>query len=472
MSFEKSPSTSVLTGETDAEVEALERPSLKQTMERLSTAYVTVYENLNSSNPRQAKAEFLANPDLVHPPNEYGYLDPEAVARNLETIRQVHTDLGDSDLSDKEKRFAEIMVQDLYLRNDFLAANIAYNSAQNPEDKAAAAEYHREANEALYGKPDEKIFNSLLADKLAKINVAKLCPDDQEYYQALLRAIGPLEVGEYQRFQPKPETVARFSELVNDFYKNIFDKLPEGQETFTPEEAATIVNEILVEDFPDSDYQASVAPERVTAAVDHAERKIVFPGARVKGDYTRTDLKMILAHEFGTHVYRALPYEKDATLKAFSQELPNNEMWDEGIARCVEQAISGAPQADGIGHYINIGLANFKGKNFREVFEINSMLEFLIGAKPNETTNERVRRMQKIQNQIFNPVQRCFRGTGELPNNKDLAYFNGENMVWRYIEENIDDPELFTNLFLAGKTIAADKNQERLIYEMHVGGLE
>ena len=83
--------------------------------------------------------------------------------------------------------------------------------------------------------------------------------------------------------------------------------------------------------------------------------------------------------------------------------------------------------------------------------------------------------MRKLLHQksdtVINAVQRCFRGTGELPNNKDLAYYNGANHVWRYIEEHIDDPELFDNLFLAGKSIADDIDQERLVYETKVGGI-
>ena len=78
----------------------------------------------------------------------------------------------------------------------------------------------------------------------------------------------------------------------------------------------------------------------------------------------------------------------------------------------------------------------------------------------------------RSEDKVLTDVQRCFRGTGELPNNKDLAYYNGANQVWKYIEENIDDPELLMDhLFLSGKTIATDKSQERLVYETKVGGL-
>lgn len=54
---------------------------------------------------------------------------------------------------------------------------------------------------------------------------------------------------------------------------------------------------------------------------------------------------------------------------------------------------------------------------------------------------------------------------------KDLAYYNGANQVWQYIEEHIDDPDLMDHLFLDGKTVATDPDQSSLAYETHVGGL-
>ena len=39
-----------------------------------NSADVTVYERLNASNDKQAKAEFLENPEFVHPNNQYGNL--------------------------------------------------------------------------------------------------------------------------------------------------------------------------------------------------------------------------------------------------------------------------------------------------------------------------------------------------------------------------------------------------------------
>lgn len=455
--------------------EQQERPavSFEDIISEIDNADVTVYEKLNPTNMKAARDEFLSDSSLVHPNNIYGNLNLEEVSANLTALDIAEGELAQGDdISDKQRRYAELIIQDHRLANDFLVANIAYNSAETPAEKAEAALYHREANEAYYGKPDEATFSALLQEKLNKIQLKQLRPDDQELYQSLLESIGPLEEASQNRFKPQPETVARFSEIIQDFFADPFSHIPEDQTTFTPEETASITNEILCDELggDSTDYHATVDPERANASVDHNERLIVFPGARPKGNYTRDELKTIIVHELGTHVYRALNYESHS-LGAFSHGMPGNETWDEGVAKCVEQAIAGRYQDSGIDHYINIGLATFKDKNFREVFDISTALKFLAGAKPDETDIERAERLQKIRLTSFNAVQRCFRGTGELVNNKDLAYYNGANQVWQYIEEHIDDPDLMDHLFLDGKTVATDPDQSSLAYETHVGGL-
>lgn len=472
MRFENIPNPSLKEASISKEQESPES-TLEQLISKIDKTDVTVYEKLNATNMKAARDEFLSDNSLIHPNNVYGNLNPDEISENLATLDAVEAELADNDtIPDKQKRYIDIILDDHRHANDFLAANIAYNSATTPEEQAEAAEYHREANEAYFGKPDEATFYVLLQEKLGRIHPEELRPEDQATYQSLLEAIGPIKPVEKGRFKPQPETVARFSEIVQDFFGGLLNHIPKDQETFTPDEAANIVNEIIHEEIGDdeTDYRAKVHPERNNASVDPIARSITFPGSRPKGDYTRDELQTIIVHEFGTHVYRAAVYEKHPLI-ALSHGLPGNEEWDEGVAKCVEQAIAGKYQDSGIDHYINIGLATFKGKNFREVFDIGTMLKFLTDAKPDETDAERAERLEKIRTTNFNPVQRCFRGTGELVNNKDLAYYNGANKVWQYIEEHIDDPALMDHLFLDGKTVATDPDQASLIYETHVGGL-
>ena len=424
----------------------------------IASTDLTVYERLNASNDKVAKEEFLANPSLVHPNNEYGYLDPVEVAKNLATLDEIDKQITQSSFSEQQRRLLATLSDDCRRKNDFLAANIEYNAATTPEKKAEAAAHHHNANEALYGKPDEATFYSLLKEKLTQVDVGSLSPEDQAKYEGLLGKIGPLKDIKAERFRPKPETVSHFAELVKEFFGGFLKHLPEDQKEFTGEDMAKITNEILSEEFSDvpsaetSSYHAVVSPDTSNASANHEKRQIIFSDSKT---YSKSQAAGILVHELGTHVMRAIPYiEQDIT--AFSTGFPDNETFDEGVAKCVEQAIQGKYVDSGVDHYINIGLATFMHKNFREVYEAQSTLNDLLG-KSNKT--------------LLNGVQRCFRGTGELPNNKDLAYYNGANQVWKYIEEHIDDPELFDHLFLVGKLDITNPEQEHLSYEKRTGGI-
>lgn len=419
---------------------------------------VTVYERLNASNDKAAKEEFLANPELVRPNNEYGNLDPNEVTTNLTTLDRVDLQINQANISRQEKRLLVALSADCRRKNDFLLANFEYNTAATPEEKAQAAEHHRIANEALYGKPDEKVFQALLQEKLAKIKVDLLSEDDRKKYHQLLGDIGPLGEGQIERFKPKPETVERFAELTKEFFKDFLKHIPEDQDEFTGNEMAEIVNKILSEEFsdePDNEataYRAVVSPGASNASVNHEKRQIIFSESVT---YSRAKAASIVIHELGVHAMRAIPYV-DQNIAAFSTGFPDNEVFDEGVAACVEQAINGEYRDSGVDHYINIGLATFKNKNFREVYDIQHTINNLSG---------------KTTKTLLGAVQRCFRGTGELPNNKDLAYYNGAIKVWQYIEEHIDDPELFDNLFLVGKLDITNPDQEAISYEKRVDGL-
>lgn len=118
----------------------------------------------------------------------------------------------------------------------------------------------------------------------------------------------------------------------------------------------------------------------------------------------------------------------------------------------------------GIDHYVNIGLAYFGGRNFREVFEIRWRMFYLGDKTKGHSTRER---REKAQELAFAQTARAFRGTGYLPNCKDLVYFNGSTQVWQYIESlGGDYPRLREELFETGKTDVTNK-MHRLALELN-----
>ena len=447
----------------------VDRPSdYPELLKDISSADITVYEVLNYTN-KSAKAEFLASMDLPRPNFEYGNLDTGQISSNLSQVASVYDRLSTASLSNIEELTIQIIADDVAKKNAFVQDCINYNAATTPEEKAACAESHRFTNEALYGTPDEGTFYALLKEQLSKIDVDSLSPEDKSIYDSLIAEIGDIKAISAERFRPKPETVERFSEMIGILFENFWQHIPEGKDEFTTEEACNIVNDIINNELPkgSTEYHAIMDETANNVSVNHDTRTIVFPVHRAAGNFSYIGLKKIIAHELCTHAYRALVYEK-SDVPALSHGLPGNEEIDEGIAKCCEQAVAGRYSDSGIEHYINIGLAHFKSKGFREVFDIQQKLAYLQGCKPGESTADKEARFHAKDDAIFNRTTRCFRGTGELPNHKDLVYYNGANLVWQYIEEHIDDPNLLDNLFLSGKSNIFDQAQSRLIYESKV----
>ena len=426
-----------------------EKTKFEELIEKVSGADIDAVDFLNASNNKAAQDEFVANDELLKPNNEYGNLDLEQVSKNIRTLSEISDEISGSWVTGKEERLLNVLAENCRLKNEFVFSNYAYNHAETPEDKEVAANWHRRTNEALYGRPDENTFYGLINETLTSIHPET--PEEEADFSRLKEMIGDVPETEVERFKPKQETVERFSEIVQDFFADFLKYIPDGQESFTSDEMVSIINQILENEFGgDVEYKAIVTPKNTNASVNHDNRLVKFPPDTT---YTRTRAKTLLCHELGTHVMRAVPY-LDSQVEAFSKNFPQSESFEEGVAKCVEQAIKGEYEDSGVEHYINIGLANIKGKNFREVYDIQMLISKLTHTKPGP---------------IINRTQRCFRGTGELPNNKDLAYYNGAEQAWRYIEEHIDDPELMDNLFLAGKTTMMDKDQERLVYEAKTG---
>jgi hypothetical protein len=68
----------------------------------------------------------------------------------------------------------------------------------------------------------------------------------------------------------------------------------------------------------------------------------------------------------------------------------------------------------------------------------------------------------------FDAVQRAFRGTGELVNTKDLVYFNGSDIFWRYVENHIDEQDMLESFFRYVKidnTIDADLKLAQEVFQ-------
>lgn len=415
----------------------------------LNDTDVSMIDALSNTAP-EAKEEFLRNPSLLRPRNRYERLNRSQIEENLSALGRAEALLRHCEIStEKRDVYTSILRQNLKT-NQFILANARYNGSKDEEERMLAAQQHRQANIALYGPVDEDIFWTILNEKLEQIRTRTLTAEEMERSRELTSMIGPVKRAEHTFFTPKAETFTCFSKYMESFFAGFFRHIPAGQQTFTACEVCDITNQILQEELRvlGRGWKAVVDKNGAYASADSKKREIIYPGKRSRGLYSREDVKGVLAHELGVHALRSMPF-MDHPISAISQGLPGYATFEEGLATAVEHSVMGRFRHPGFLHYVSIGLATILRKNFREVLEIQIRLESLTdGAGPS---------------QCFDSVQRAFRGTGVLPNNKDLIYLNGNILVWKFIEEHIEDEEsLLFQLFKMGKSNPMNEAHRRL----------
>lgn len=423
-----------------------------QVIEAISSCETEVINTLNSTRP-EAQEEFLADDSLVKPNNVLGKLNAEELRAKLERLDGVERSLADSELSDKEQRAMKMAIIASRRNNAFCLACAEYRA--NPNAETAAAQ--KAANEALYGEPDYNTYQALIHSQLEKISKRELSSSEQTMYDELMELLKAVKLIPAERYQPKPETVETFSALMREYMDPIVANLPSDRE-ISIEELTALMHETLDEHTADdSEWDAEYQPNRTVANANQHRKKLEMPGRRPKNILTYVEACKLKSHEEGVHAMRGIPYEK-AKIEMFRTGMPGYDAFEEGVAKAAEQAWEGVYEDANPERYIAIGLANFERMNFREVFEILERMMSLADGKD----------QTKL---AFVTTQRTFRGTDDLPNNKDMIYYDGNVKFWQYVERNLDDPELFDHLFLSGKSDMTNPEHERIAYEARVGGL-
>lgn len=424
-----------------------------QMTELISSCETDVINTLNSTRS-EAQEEFLSDDSLVKPNNELGKLNAEELRAKLERLDAAEKSLEDSKLSDKERRAMKMAIDASRRNNAFCLACAEYRA--NPNEETAAAQ--RAANEALYGKPDHQTYQSLLHGQLELISQRKLSEEEKVMYDELMELLKNVENAPVERYQPKPETVETFSALMREYMQPIVENLPKDREKISVSEMVAKMHETIRSNVEEnSEWDAEFQATRTIANTNQHRKRIEMPGKRAAGDYTQLEALKIKSHEEGVHAMRGIPYEK-AKIEMFRTGMPKYDAFEEGVAKSAEQAWEGKYEDANPERYIGIGLANFERMNFREVFEILKRMMTLTKGKD----------QSKL---AFSTTQRAFRGTDDLPNNKDMIYYNGNVKFWKYVEGHLDDPELFDYLFLWGKSDPTNPEHERIVYEARVGGL-
>lgn len=448
---------------------------------------ISVYDVISASNLQEAQTEFLANLELSRPNFQYEgpkNLPLHKLRNNLTALKQINGQIAeDPALSAAERQLLAFCVKGACDKNSLAAGTERYRKARSESGRICAGDRLRQYNVQCYGKDGQIPINHDTALAMIKHFMSQINPHelshkaDHQIYDQLVAGLWDVRwqhAQPEQIYHPSTDTMQRFAELVEEHFAYILRYLPEQAE-FSAQEVCDLLNEILRTQFIcQTKFKAVVDSQRTALSVDQITRTIYVPEKRSGGAYTHKVVKsIVLGHEFCTHAYRGIPYENSGIIP-FSQGLPGYEDFDEGLAKCVEQTLCGEYRPAGYEHYINIALAEFHFKDFRQIYNISLGLSFLSRHRPDETEVEHQQRLEKAQTLAFSRTHRALRGTGQLPYFKDLTYFNSTALVWQYIEQRLNDPnfnatDLMTDLFESGKTDISNFRHHNLLEKYRNG---
>jgi len=418
-------------------------------------------------NAAEQKVLFLED-SIRNPEHAYEKLsaiDYEAMQEGIETSTQ---DILGAIEDDAIAKMVYEQFGDRYSKTArFMEVASRLSLSDDPEEKQRLADEYMSLNVELYGKPEESTYRSLINDSLNELRAKNFSGRAQEIYDELL-ALMPRTIMELdaERFRPSPETMEWAGRVVEALYGGLLSHIPEGVDSFGEQELKSIFEEIINDEFVDVESGISAAEgwrvviEKATAVnVKALEKKIVVPdeGRKLSPDV----LRGLVVHEIGVHMFRSIMGEH-ANLGPLRSGLANYYDSEEGLGVVVEQALRGKYRVAGEGHYITTGLAYFDKKDFRDTFEIKWRLGVLSKLKEGvELTDEAVAKERSL---AYGAAMRIFRGTDTLPWFKDLAYYNGADSVWRYLEAHRGDDEYLT-LLLLGKADPTNNDHKRVLLE-------
>ena len=417
-------------------------------------------------NANEAKLEFLENNNLSHPNNEYEKLNSGEIKNLYQNISNAILAVeNDNSLGGIEREMYNTQLETRIKTVKMLEAACNFRKAESLTDKQKAQEEFMKNNIEVYGEPDFEIFNSLLSDKIVKIDALKLDEKGEkirlEFYELIEKDENLSQ--DIKRFKPSDEVFHNFGEIIKDLYSKRLELIPKkDDDRYSADEIFEVFENILKDFEKDGFSKFNVEwKDSGAIAVSAKDKKIFIPKNRKL--VSKKELEGLVVHEIGTHYMRAQMGEayNNQALRTGLDGYMNTE---EGIARAMEMAVKGDYQEAGVQHYLTAGFAYFNNMNFRKAFEANWRMGILDGK--NNFSEENIDKKRQI---AYRNTQRIFRGTDELPWFKDLSYFNGGQEIWKYIEENIDSPTLIDDFLLGGKNNIHNLDQQRQIYELKVG---
>ena len=425
-----------------------------------------VISTFTPENANEAKLEFLENNNLSHPNNEYEKLNSSEIKNLYQNISNAILAVeNDNSLGEIEREMYNTQLETRIKTVKMLEAACNFRKAESLIDKQKAQEEFMKNNIEVYGEPNFETFNSLLSDKIVKIDALKLDEKGEkirsEFYELIEKDENLSQ--DIKRFKPSDEVFHNFGEIIKDLYSKQLELIPKKDDDRYSADEIFDVFENILKDFENDGFSEFNVEWKDSGAiaVSAKDKKIFIPKNRKP--VSKKELEGLVVHEIGTHYMRAQMGEAYDN-QALRTGLDGYMNTEEGIARAMEMAVKGDYQEAGVQYYLTAGFAYFNNMSFRKAFEANWRMGILDGK--NNFSEENISKKRQI---AYRNTQRIFRGTNELPWFKDLSYFNGGQEIWKYIEENINSPTLIDDFLLGGKNNLYNLDQQRQIYELKVG---
>ena len=439
---------------------------LLDTREVFKESEPKVISTFTPENANEAKSEFLENDNLSRPNNKYEKLNSGEIENLYQNISNAILAVeNDNSLGEIEREMYNTQLETRIKTVKMLEAAYDFRKAESLADRQKAQEEFMKNNIEVYGEPDFETFNSLLSDKITKIDTLNLDDKGEKIRSEFYELIKKDEIlnQNIERFKPSDEVFHNFGEIIKDLYSKQLELIPEKDDDRYSAEEIFEVFENILKDFENDGFSEFNVEWKDSGAiaVSAKDKKIFIPKNRKP--VSKKELEGLVVHEIGTHYMRAQMGEiyNNQALRTGLDGYMNTE---EGIARAMEMAVKGNYQEAGVQHYLTAGFAYFNNMSFRKAFDTNWRMGILDGK--NNFSEENIDKKRQI---AYRNTQRIFRGTDELPWFKDLSYFNGGQEIWKYIEENIDSPTLIDDFLLGGKNDLLNLDQQRQIYELKVG---
>lgn len=471
---------------------------------------IRTYEQLNEDNPKEAKAEFLADETMVYPQFMHAVVKLERLAEQADTlVSQVKPMIADSGCSETQKLILGAVWEQIFATYQHTLRVLLNRSSfdlENPttttvstellsetsgEEKVVTVDVtaEKERLEALsreyYGYDvDSDLVWALLHESLERMTdnmdnwssdkldntVDNWTKGDRRYLDEIRQILAKHGLDDvWERdvqlaaliYRPDDVVVEKLGRLAQHELAPVLEKIPEGAEVYSADVVVDTLNQFFQSLACGSTAFHAVKDTKGTVmAAYQAEREMRIPEHRSKGPIDwATFYAKIGGHEVGTHIMRGIPYEQ-TELTMLSTGFLEYGGQEEGIAVCTEKALmrmigkSETVDHSPIDYLVGIGLASLYGFNFRELWTLERDIFYL---KTVKRDSDREAVMQRAVDDAYGKVRRVFRGTGYVVDFKDACYYLEEVKMWQFITEHIEQPEkLWATLQRLGKANICD----------------